>query len=134
MPLPDFHLSVVRYEPLQRHMPLRVRACEVGDIMGFRKPRTKLTCPICKKTFTLPESEYLRRLSRTDLPLTCSAKCSGLQKCNYRNNRPYRISYSGRGGKNISVPTEAITSDAYMLEIKEGGVLVYTPVKADVRP
>ncbi len=103
--------------------------------MGFRKPRIKLTCQMCKKVFSLPESEYLRRTSKTDLPLTCSQKCSGLQKSNYRNNKPYRISSSGGfGGQHLGVPKEAITATTYTLEIKEGGVLVYTPVKADVRP
>lgn len=95
--------------------------------MAFRKPRIKLTCPICKKVFSLPKSEYLRRLSKTKKELTCSSKCSGLQRCNYRLNKPYKISES-HGGKHLAVPLEAITSDEYMLEIKEGGMLVYTPV------
>ena len=96
--------------------------------MGFRKPRTKLTCPICKKVFSLPESEYLRRSGRAESPLTCSSKCSGLQKCNYLNNKPYKVVYGSHGGKHISIPKDAIVADAYTLDVQDGGVLVYTPV------
>lgn len=95
----------------------------------IRKPRIKIICPICKKEFPITETEKRIRESRTDVLLTCSRKCSSLQRCNYHNNKPYKVSVNpNRGGKHINIPSDAITADEYTLEVKDDGVLVYTPV------
>jgi hypothetical protein len=46
--------------------------------MGFRNPRTKVTCASCGKVFTLGASEYRRRLGKSkSKKLYCSPQCNG---------------------------------------------------------
>jgi hypothetical protein len=102
---------------------------EGGGIMGApRKPRIKLVCPVCKKAFTLSNSEYQHRAWKTKSAIYCSIKCKGLGSRNGVNGNPFQIS-SSNGSLHIGVPMGTKpAANGYRCNVKDSGEIVYTPI------